>query len=198
MFLAKFFKSKNQTPFNNVKPFYKDSKGLYWYEYNDAMGMAPMRYVKLQKFLSIWNMNLTDTQLDELLELANTTIEDGLVKKSNGKHINMLKIAGILNEIKSRREYIRPFELLADLLAINFLREDEDYYMFDNKIHIEKKEYILEHAKKKEVFFLDMKFYRDVTKSSLDSSESLQIYLEHSELQPKIHETALKFLAGLK
>lgn len=198
MFFQRLFRKKNTTPFTNVKYFHKDSNGYKWYEFNDKMGMPPLRYVMLQKFISIWNLNLSDKQLDDLIELANSTIEDGLQKKVNGKHINLLKIAGILNEIQSRREYIRPFELLADLIAINLLREDEDYYIFDNKIHLEKKEYILQEAKKKEVFFMNTTIFQQLTKQSINSSESLQIYLEESLIHPQIHEKALTFLRGLK
>ena len=184
--------------FQGLKPIHKDTNGLYWYEMTDSLNISLERYAKLQKFIVIWNRNLNSQELNELIDEANTCLEDGISKVASGKRMNAIKIASILNEIKSRQETIRPFEIMADLLAVQMIREDENPSVFDNIIHLEKKAYIQDCSKKKDPFFIHSTIFKGLTNSLLILKENFEEYLKESEAIKIAHQRTRELLATLK
>lgn len=196
MWFQKLFKKKEVSPFLGMEFIHKDENGLKWYSFHDKSVMPLTRYLKLQKFIIIWNRNLDNTELSKLIDAAEECIEDGVVKLQGGKRINLIKLVTILSEMRSRHEKIRPFELMADMMAINFVREDEDYYMFDNVKHLEKKNYILDAAKKKDPFFLNTTIFKNLSGSVITSREGLAQFMELSEEQARVNVEKLQYIGG--
>jgi hypothetical protein len=165
MFLQNLFRKKKEvSPFLNMDFFYKDNDGLKWYEFNDKTRMPLQRYIKLQKFIVIWNRNLDNEELNKLVDIAVEAIEDGVKKTVSGKQINLLKVVTALNEIKTRQDKLRPFEVMADILAISYVRSDEDFFDFDNTKHMEKKQHIMYQAKKKRSVFYRNECFQEAFK----------------------------------
>lgn len=193
-----FRKKKEVSPFLNMDFVHKDSDGLKWYEFNDKTTMPLLRYIKLQKFIVIWNRNLDNEELNKLIDIAVEAVEDGVRKKSGEKQINLLKIVSVLNEIKTRQDKIRPFEVMADILAISYIRSDENFFEFDKTKHLEKKQYIMDQSKKKEVFFIDTAVFKRLSNYAIGSKEDLQEYLELSEQEREATKKATEYLSSLK
>lgn len=199
MFLQNLFRKKKEvSPFLNMDFFYKDNDGLKWYEFNDKTRMPLQRYIKLQKFIVIWNRNLDNEELNKLINIAIEAIEDGVKKTVSGKQINLLKVVSALNEIKTRQDKLRPFEIMADILAISYVRSDEDFFDFDNTKHMEKKQFILDQAKKKEAFFIETNVFKRLSNYAIGSREDLDQYLELSELEKEATKKASEYLSSLK
>lgn len=199
MWFLNIFKSKAKPKdFINVELVHTDSNGLRYYEFNDPLLMPTLRYLKLQKFVNIWNMGLSNTELNKLIEIAEQAIEDGVAKIASGKRINLLKIASALSEIKNRQTQIRYFELFADIMAVSFIRSDEVYEAFDKTIHLDKKQYIMDVAKKKEQFFLSTNTFKRLSGSAIISSGDFQRFLEISEEIEATNREKLAYLNGLK
>lgn len=199
MWLQNIFRKKKEvSPFLNMDYFHKDSDGLKYYEFNDKTRMPLQRYIKLQKFIVIWNRNLDNEELNKLIDIAIEGVEDGVNKNVGGKQINLLKIVSALNEIKTRQDKLRPFEVMADILAISYIRSDEDFYDFDNGKHLEKKQYIMDQAKKKEAFFIETNVFKRLSNFAIGSKEDLEQYLELSELEKEATKKATEYLSSLK
>ncbi len=193
-----FSKKKEVSPFLNMDYFHTDANGLKWYQFNDKTKMPLQRYIKLQKFIVIWNRNLDNEELNKLIDMASECIEDGVAKITAGKRVNMIKLASILNEIKTRQDKLRPFEIMADLLAISYVRSDEELTDFDNGNHLEKKQYILDQAKKKEVFFIGTTTFKNLSNSQIGSSDDFRTYSEMAEQQKQADQKAIEYLSSLK
>lgn len=199
MWLQNLFRKKKEvSPFLNMDFFHKDNDGLKWYGFNDKTRMPLQRYIKLQKFIVIWNRNLDNEELNKLIDVAIEAVEDGVKKKSGEKQINLLKIVSVLNEIKTRQDKLRPFEVMADILAISYVRSDEDFFDFDNKKHLEKKEYIIDQAKKKEAFFIQTNVFQRLSNFVIGSKEDLEQYLEMSAQEKEATKKATEYLSSLK
>jgi len=198
MFLRKLFPPKKVTSkYPNMSFVYRDSEGLDWYQYNDNTTMPLRRYLKLQKFIMVWNRNLTNEELNELISIAEGALEDGVQKVSSGKRMNFLKVASVLNEIKNRQEKIRTIEVMADIIASSLIRSDEVYDNYDKAIHLSKKQYLLDEAKKKEPFFIQTAIFKMLSKSAVGSSEDFNQYLEEQAIQAEVNQRRIEFLSSL-
>lgn len=161
-----------------------DSKGRKYYGYNDQLQMSVDRYGKLNEFW-IWYSNGLDAKsLDKLLDIANAALEDGVSNMHDKKPVNAIKIGAILNEIRNRKDMIRPLELLFNMLALYIVREDEDPRLFNEKIHLEKVSQFLWEENKGNFFFLNLNewktLYSFLTMSEeewRDYSQTAKIYL---------------------
>lgn len=198
MFLRKLFQPKKVTSkYPNMSFIHRDSEGLDWYQYNDNTTMPLRRYLKLQKFIMVWNRNLTNEELNELISIAEGALEDGVQKVSSGKRMNFLKVASVLNEIKNRQEKIRTIEVMADIIASSLVRSDEVYDNYDKAIHLSKKQYLLDEAKKKEPFFIQTAIFKMLSKSAVGSSEDFNQYLEEQAIQAEVNQRRTEYLSSL-
>ena len=96
MWFQKLFKKKEVSPFLGMEFIHKDENGLKWYSFHDKSVMPLTRYLKLQKFIIIWNRNLDNTELGSLIDAAEECIEDGVSKLQAGKRTNLK----IINHIR--------------------------------------------------------------------------------------------------
>lgn len=138
--LIKYYVKSQNIPYkySDLEYRFTDSNGKRYYGMPEKMSISEDRWAKLQEFL-IWLSNgLTAESLNMLLDKADKHLEDGVVKMAENKRPNAIKLAAIMNEIRTRQDMIRPNELLYNILAVQLIREDEDPMLFNNKIHMEK------------------------------------------------------------
>ncbi len=196
MFLRKLFPPKKVTSkYPNMSFIHRDSDGLDWYQFNDGTTIPLLRLIKLKKFTDVWNLNLDEKELNELIEIVEHAIEDGVKKISNGKLSNMLKIASVIYEMKRRRSEIRHFQVMADILACSFVRSDEVYDLYDKDIHLQKKQYILDQSKKKDPFFLQSNIYKELSKQWSGSEEDFQKLREIQEIEMEIRKRRVEYIS---
>ena len=132
-------KSQNKEyKFTELEYRFIDSNGKKYYGFPDNISLPEDRWSQLQDFLTWLSNGLTAETLTKLISKAEKAIEDGIVKMADSKRPNAIKIAAILNEIKTRQDMIRPNELLYNIIAVQLIREDEDPLVFNNNIHREK------------------------------------------------------------
>ena len=100
---------------------YTDNKGRRYYKFKDNQGFPLKRQAKREEYLMWHTRNLTQEQLDDLLGEIDNAAQEGLKDPKN-----VSRVMSIVNEIKFRREQIISFDILLNIAAIAWIREDED------------------------------------------------------------------------
>lgn len=190
--LIKYYVSSQNKPanFENLEYRYTDSKGLKWYGYKDETD-TPLDRVRHQQKFYLWFVSgLTDNTLNRLLDYADTILEEGI--KNNKQRITL--IASIFHDIRIRHEMVRPHSLIFEMLASQYVREDENPGVYDQEIQDEKvKELDFQHEIGN-FFFLKTEEYKRLRHLSTMSEEEWKEYTESSKALLEEYERRLKHI----
>jgi hypothetical protein len=130
--------SIQKTPLTHkeLKREFADTDGKWYYSF-DGLAMPINRVAQAENY-KIWlNNGLTKKNLLYFLDESDKSVNAALVRdKEFAKQ--MAKIITINNEIRERAKMVIPSELIYNILAVQFIREDEDPVSFNNNIHLEK------------------------------------------------------------
>lgn len=191
--LIDYYTSSQNNPIHLSELEYRftDSKGRKYYGFTSHMVLPLSRFGKLREYL-IWLSNgLTQDTLTQLIEIAETEIEKGVNNISQKKNAGLVKIGAIMHEIKTRKDIIRPLELIYNVGAVQLIREDENPNTFNQKIHQEKVEQMMEEEENGNYFFFQLTELNKLLNFATMSETELTTYMresnrELSQLREKI------------
>lgn len=169
--------TKAKGSFKGMEYKFTDSNGLKYYGYTDKMNMSFDRFGKLNEFYTWWSNGLSGEELAELIDLADKALENGLVTMEKGKRVNAIRIGAILNEIRTRKDMVKPMDLVYNILACQIIREDEELSTYNEGIQKEK----VKQFKEEPAFFLHMKEFTQLFNSVIMSPEEFIKYAKESE-----------------
>lgn len=110
-----------------------DSEGKKYYVFPDNTAMPMSRFQKLSGFYTLLANGVSKSWMDEWLEEMDKLLTEGLTQ---GK--NAAQLGAMIAEMKQRMEMVLSYDLIMEILAVQFIREDEDPEAFSEAIHREK------------------------------------------------------------
>ncbi len=133
-FLA-YLHKKNGTKItkDNLTFAFNDLDGNGYYKFGKDLGLPMARLGKLHEYIKWLSAGITGDELDVLLDQADKALTDGL---KTGK--NASKIGFVLSEIRDRKQMVVHDELFYNIIAVQFVRHDEDVTTFNNDIQMQK------------------------------------------------------------
>ena len=148
--------------FDKMEKIFVDSNGFQYYKVSNSMDLPIERKGKLNQFLMWLNMGLGTMiiekkdgkeiqylELDLILDAMEEALNQGL--KTKGK---AALIGSLINEIRERKNLVIHTELLYNLLAVQWIREDENPSVYDEEKQIEKvKQFKYEVSQSNSYFF---------------------------------------------
>lgn len=159
-FIQRFIKEQNKAKeiYNELDYMFTDLNGKKWYKYMKDQALPIERIGELEKYVTLMSAKLTGEELTMLCDKGIDLVEKGL---TNGN--NSIKVGALLMEIKDRKEMIIPYQLLLNRIAIMYVREDENPKVFDQKLHLEKVDQLMDEAKAQNGFFFQMPELKEET-----------------------------------
>lgn len=188
--LLKEYLSEQNKPLTLAKLSYAftDCNGKKYYSFPKDMALPLDRYGQLIKYLSFLSARMTPAQMDKIIDAALELIQQGI-----GKDKNAAKVAALLYELRDRERLIVPAQLVYDILAVQYVREDELPSEFDNEIHMQKVSAFMADSSKGEFFFLLPELKNLTSLSAISINEWAQ-YLEEDRKQDEQLNRILKVI----
>lgn len=132
IFLKHYFLDQSKKRgFDKMEKSFVDSNGkIYYTPYND-FDLPHRRTLAIEKSLLRLRAGLSDDDYDLILD----TMEKAL---NSGKKSELAIIGHCIIEMRKRKDLIIHPDLLFDIAAYRYIREDEDPSIIDNEIHKQK------------------------------------------------------------
>lgn len=156
---------------------FTDHNGKKHYSFPKDIALPLDRYSQLIKYLSFLSARITPEQMNKIIDGALDIIQQGI-----GKDKNAAKVAALLYELRDRENLIVPAQLVYDILAVQYVREDENPSVFDNEIHMQKVSAFISDTSKGE-FFFRLPELKKLTNLSTISIAEWAAYLEEDRKQ---------------
>lgn len=163
---------------------FTDKKGKKYYTFPEKMALSVDRWGELQKYLTFMSSALTGEELDEMIDVADKALTEGLLQKKNAS-----KIGAILHEIRQRRDMVIHTELVYNYLAVQYIREDELPDRFNNVIQMEKVDQFKEEDNK---FFFALPELKKLQDLFQMSEQEWIKYWKQSQMFQKAGKEAMK------
>lgn len=183
--LKEFYISEQNTPVTLNELSFAFSTKKKYYRFPSGMALPVSRYGKLQEFLMYMSARLTPDNIDLLINKAIEVIDKGIENDSGAS-----KVAAILYQLKDRKDKIIPHQLVYNYLAVQFVREDEDPKVFNNQIHMEKVDDLMENCDNS--FFFRLTELRSLFNLTIMSEQEWLTYVNESKLQQLLVKESLK------
>lgn len=151
-------KKKRLTDYKLVYAF-MDNKGYFYYRHEDQTLLSIERLAQLKQYTTWILRGMTNEVLHQLIDEADKAWVH-FVKTGE----DMAKVTAIHTEMRLRCTKISEIDLYYNLLAVQYIREDEHPTQFNNSIHLEKVEAFKEAAKDLDSFFFALPEYRELCK----------------------------------
>lgn len=128
------FKAKTKPKgFEDLHFAFRDSEGRKYYTFKDGFDVYMKRKVEIDTKLTELSAQLSKRELSDIVE--------AMKKAINRKQPDIATIGFLVNEIEKRNEMLVHEEIMFDLLALHYVREDENPAKVDSEIHDEKLAY---------------------------------------------------------
>ncbi len=145
-----------------------DTTGKAWYEYPEGMAISMKRMAaNLQAYEYLTN-RMSPEVFDNL-------VEDCKEMAAHGKSMEV--IVAMVDYQKLRGEVV-PFDVLINIIATDFVREDENPKDHNQTIHQEKCNYLKEVIERGDSFFFQLPVVKDLSTRFKISNEGWQIALK--------------------
>ncbi len=140
----------NKLAFNNQRhphdhklvEAFVDSNGVKYFKYKDRFNMPVVRLGALQDFLFQLSRKIDKGEMELFIKAMNMLITNAVASLTHAdkavKHLARLQTT--LDDMELREKEILHPELMFDVVAVNFIREDENPAQYDEVVHAEKVE----------------------------------------------------------
>lgn len=124
----------------NLEEVFVDSNGLKYYKFKREIDAPYVRFAQLQEYLYQAERKLNKRELKLYLDACKHQIQTVL---QNTSHIDKMvgelaRLSVIIEDMEILEEQVLHPELMMDIVACLYIREDEDPAIVDDKIHQEK------------------------------------------------------------
>lgn len=198
-YLNQWLKEQNKpTGFNDLEfAFVQEVNGkpMRFYRWPERLDMPTVREGELEKIIKLMMMGLTAKNLDDMVDVAIENKVVAIEHRENKKVFDsaMTKLGAVLIEIQNRKDKIIPVELVYNLLAVSYVREDEDPQSFDKEVQKQKAELFQTHADNNSSFFFQLPELKSKLSWLNLSEANLTDYINASKAQQAFLKEALSF-----
>lgn len=179
----------------NLEPVYTDSAGKRYYKYPKSMAMPIERYGAMFRFLEFLQKGLSpeeDNTIDDAI--LQVYSDSGIADPTAGA-----KVVSLVMERKKRKELCFHTEVFYNILAIQWIREDENPDVVDNEIQMQKVDQMRQDAKSgKNGFFFQVPELKEQLKSLGISEQDVMKLIDKSEVEILALKEKIKFILQYK
>ena len=134
---------------DNLVFAFHDLEGKGYYRFSKELELPLCRAAKIQEYVMWLVRGCSKHEYLNLIEVADAALSCGL---KDGKGIS--KLGHALNELKYRCKMVVHDELFYNILAVQYIRSDEDPTGFSSEIHQQKVDAFINLNKSGDTFFL--------------------------------------------
>jgi len=179
---------------HNLVHRYTDTNGQAYFAYPKDMGQPVERLGKLFQYTELLFKGLSASEDEAIDNAIMSHIEAGL---NNSKKKGSASIAVLIGEKKRRRGIILHHELIYNILAVQWIREDEEPTVFNNEIQKQK----VEQFQKESEAGAGHPFFQAPELKQLNSflemsKEEWMQSLNESKVQAEVLKESLKILSS--
>lgn len=127
-----------------------DSVGRRFYRFPKSMAMPIDRLGQLKMYTQYLSKGLSAEEDDAIDNAIEKCLQDGL---SNPKSGAAARIGALIMERKKRKQFTFHTQLFYNILAVQWVREDEKPLEFDQAIHFEKVQEFMKAEKDESILF---------------------------------------------
>jgi hypothetical protein len=125
---------------------FRDEDGRGWYTFNDSFDVYMKRKVEIDAKLIELSAQLSKREVTDIIAAMKKAFNGGVKP-------DLAMIGFLIIEIEKRSEMLVHEEIMYDLLALHYIREDEDPAKVDPEVHTQKVGYLRESGNM--AFFFD-------------------------------------------
>lgn len=126
-----FLDQSKKAGFENMKKVFVDSNGKQYYCPENDFDIPHMRTREIETRLMQISSGLSNTELEKFFDAMEKAL-------GGGKKPDIAMIGFLIKEMRLRKEILLHPDLMFDLVALRYIREDEDPTVIDGDIHKEK------------------------------------------------------------
>lgn len=183
--MRRFFNRRKKTWQAQKLTFaFHDLSGTPYLRFENQDLLSIERLGKLKEYYTWLIRGLTNTELEELIQQANQGVVMAM-KNLDNKNIVSKALANTISthaEIQMRSEKISNTELYYNLLAVQYIREDEDPLVFSETIQKEKVIAFKEASGKIDSFFFALPEYANLCKLLNITANEWKEFQERSQM----------------
>jgi hypothetical protein len=171
-------RSKIEAEHKHLIPEFVDDEGRKWFTY--AKGEVPvLRMAKIKTYYDILNRGLSGQVIDECYETHNKCLAHG----------DIVGAGVVMHDMKQLKDHIVNMDAFINIIAVSYVREDENPNTIADHIHAEKTNFLLSETEQGR-FFFRTEVWKDCAKvykiSSMDVEQLLTDYrLQMERLQKR-------------
>jgi hypothetical protein len=183
--MMKLFKSKPKLKGEQ----FKTARHTYTI-WNNELAFPLCRFAEHIRLIELLSLGITGEEMDKIIQAM-----QGLMAKGLAKPDNVSKLGALIENMKTRREYVLHKDILINIVALHCIRSDESAYKFDAIIHSDKVKDLSEFANKEESygFFLRAGLEKLSTYMKVSTEELVQSINESALLIRQLNKTLEEF-----
>lgn len=128
-----FSEQSTSAGFENMTVQFVDSEGRRYFSPDKDLDLPHVRTQEIQRRLMGVKFGLDDSYVEDFI----TAVKAAL---NNGKRPDVAVIGHLINELEARSKIWLHPDVMFDMVAFKYIREDEDPAVIDKNIHIQKVE----------------------------------------------------------
>lgn len=126
-----FLEQSNKSGFEKMKKVFVDSDGRQYFTPENDFDIPHERTKEIEKKLMRIASGLSDGELNKFFDAMEKAL-------GNGKKPDIAQIGFLIKEMRLRQEILLHPDLMFDMVALKYIREDEDPCIVNVDIHKEK------------------------------------------------------------
>ena len=154
---------------DGLKAEFQDDKGRWYYSFRDEQSMPHTRSAKSQTYSQYLAAGLSG----EMFKDAYTKINELFA------HGDYLGAGVIINDLKELNQNIVNVDVIVNIIAVNYIREDEEIAVISDSIHQEKCDFLKSETEQGRFFFRTPEWLNLLRKAGILSEESEQFYQDY-------------------
>lgn len=167
---------------------FMDSTGRKYYGFPKDMPISIERFGKMRDFIMWMAVGVSPDEFEQIIQTADKAWIDTLKTKKNHQRVGLL-----LQELKLRMNMVIHTDLLYNLMAVQWIREDENPEKFDASIHDEKvAQFKKDNATGNTYFFFHQPELKRLNELWNFTPDEWLAYWNESEAKQKWLKTALR------
>lgn len=139
--------------FDDLNFVFVDDKGLAWYEFPEGLGNPIERIEQQSQFVSLLSARLSPEAMDIVYKDITKAFNEG----------DYLTGLTIFKRFMDMRENIIPMDVLVNVIAADFIRQDENISKPNKVIHQEKCDYLMSVIERGDSFFFRLTAVKDLS-----------------------------------
>ena len=159
-----------------LKGEFQDNQGRWYYSFRDDQDLPHTRSAKSQTYSQYLAAGLSGDMFKE----AYTRINELFA------HADYLGAGVIINDLKELNQNIVNVDIIINIMAVNYVREDEEVAVISDTIHQEKCDFLKSETEHGRFFFRMPEWLNLLKKAGILSEESEQFYQDYLTKQSNI------------